>query len=450
MRPNVKLFAQILTEEMTLPSPVVDIGSLRVEGQEDYADLRPFMGTSQYVGFDMRPGAGVDALGSIHELPLRASTAGTVFALDTLEHVLDPIAAARELCAAVRPGGVVALTSHMNFPIHAHPSDYWRFTPMVFDYLISPLATRYVLMQGNSENPHTVIAVGMKASGGVDDELAFRGAVERLRSRWPDDAFGGPLLLHEALEIGIMQRDAEITLPELSPGHRIEQTFVCDRDGLSRVDVKMSNTTQGTFRNVMFRLYEDGAKDPIASHQVLAWHVIDDAWLPVPVPRQDHSGGRTYRLTIESPTGEGLPVGVKGTGHAVESGLVLRVDGSPTTGAMAFQTYHAASRALHDDQASSPLPEGSRPAFQTAHPDVLSDQLGRMVEEQWQQIRYLAAELTASVDALREQIRSDHAAQMEIQQRTLEASLSKTIARTVRRTPLSRLLGDGKNDTTKQ
>jgi hypothetical protein len=179
---------------------------------------------------------------------------------------------------------------------------------------------------------------------------------------------------------------------------------------------------------------------------VLAWHIIDDAWLPVPVPRQDHSAGRRYRLTVESPTGEGDPIGVKGTRAAVENRLELRIDGAPTTGALAFQTYHADATALHDDQASSPLPVGSRPAFQPARPDAANEQLARLIEEQWHQIRYLAAELTASVDALREQIRSDHAAQMDLQRRSLEASLSRTIARTVRRTPLSRLL-PGKDDT---
>jgi hypothetical protein len=164
------------------------------------------------------------------------------------------------------------------------------------------------------------------------------------------------------------------------------------------------------------------------------------------VPRQDHSAGKRYRLTVESPTGEGLPIGVKGTRTAVEGSLELRIDGAPTTGAVAFQTYHSDATAMHDDQASSPLPAGSRPALQPAHPDALNAQLARLVEQQWHQIRYLAAELTASVDALREQIRSDHAAQMELQRRTLEASLSRTIARTVRRTPLSRLL-PGKDGT---
>lgn len=436
MRPNVKLFVELLAKELALPSPVVDIGALRVPGQEDYADLRPYMGMAAYVGVDMRAGPGVDALGSIHELPLRPNGAGTIIALDTLEHVLDPIAAARELCAAVRPGGIVAITSHMNFPIHAHPSDYWRFTPMAFDYLLSPLATSYVFMQGNAENPHTVIAIGMKASGGTKREFTFRQAVEALSSGWPEEAFGGPLVLHEALEIDASQRGAEQDVAVLADGCLVEQTFPCVRNGLRRIDIKMSNKTSGTFRHLMFRVYEVGIAEPVASHRLLAWHVIDDGWLPVPVPLQAHSSGKRYRLTIES-SGQGEPVAVQGSPAAMAEGFSLRIDAVDRQGCIAIQTYCSDRAAMMDAQASAPLPQGERPQFETAREDAANLHLGRLTEEHWQHLRHVTAELTAGLDAIRDQIRVDHAAQLDLQRQTLDASLSKTVARTVRRTPLS-------------
>lgn len=440
MRPNVKLFVELLARELVLPAPVVDIGALRVPGQEDYADLRPYMGAARYVGVDMRSGPGVDALGSIHELPLRPNSAGAIIALDTLEHVLDPIAAARELCAAARPGGIVAITSHMNFPIHAHPSDYWRFTPMAFDYLLSPLATRYVFMQGNAENPHTVIAIGMKASGGTEAELGFRQAVEALCSAWPDEGFGGPLVRHEPLEIDASQRDSEQDIALLDDGRIVEQSFPCTHDGLRRIDIKMSNKTKGTFRHLMFRVYEDGSSEPLASHRLLAWHVIDDGWLAVPVPLQARSSGKRYRLTIES-SGQGEPVAVRGSAATSAEGFSLRIDGVDRPGCIAIQTYCSDRAAMQDAQASAPLPDGARPPFDTAREDSANTELSRLTEEHWQHLRHVTAELTAGLDAIRDQIRADHAAQLDLQRQTLDASLSKTVARTVRRTPLAWLFG---------
>jgi hypothetical protein len=78
MRENIKQFVQLLSEQLDLPRPIVDIGSLQTEGQESYADLRPFFGEQAYTGFDMRAGPGVDALASAHQLPFAEASVGTV------------------------------------------------------------------------------------------------------------------------------------------------------------------------------------------------------------------------------------------------------------------------------------------------------------------------------------------------------------------------------------
>lgn len=449
MRPNVKQFVRLLTEAMDFPGPILDAGSMHTEGQEQDADLRPFFAGARYLGVDMRPGPGVDALASVHHLPVRAGTAGSVLVLDTLEHVLDPIAAMREVCSAVGPGGIVVASSHMNFPVHAHPSDYWRFTPMAFDHLLGPLATRFVFLQGDAENPHTVVAAGMKASPDGSSEVAFRAAIRQVQARWPDESYGGPLVLHEPLAIDLSQRSSEFDLPELIAGRVIEQTFTCTHDGLSRIDIKMSNRSGENLRHVLFQVYEAGQPEHVlAAYRVLGWHVGDDSWLAVPVPVQARSAGKRYVIAVESPDGvPGNTVSVKGT-KADIAGMDLRIGGLPQSGSIAFQTYCWGSKTAHGDvQTGEEFAADLRPALPAAALNGFDAKLAALNEQNWEQVRYLASQITSGLDAIREQIRADHAAMLDLQQRTLEASTEKLLARSLRDNPVARALrgrGPGK------
>jgi len=85
MRDNVRHFLQLVTEVLDVPGPVVEIGALQTEQQEDYADMRPFFGDRLFLGCDMRAGAGVQCLADAHRLPFRNDALGTVLLLDTLE-----------------------------------------------------------------------------------------------------------------------------------------------------------------------------------------------------------------------------------------------------------------------------------------------------------------------------------------------------------------------------
>jgi hypothetical protein len=64
----------------------------------------------------------------------------------------------------------------MDFYIHLHPSDYWRFTPEAFKYLFRDFDQVLVAFQGNPEKPHTVFAVAAK---GPADRRAGFAEVER-------------------------------------------------------------------------------------------------------------------------------------------------------------------------------------------------------------------------------------------------------------------------------
>lgn len=162
MRPSVRRFAEEVATRLPLPEPIVQVGARPAEGQEDIADLRTLFAGRDYLGVDLQEGPGVDQVEDVHALSFADASIGTVVAFDTLEHVADPHTAMREIHRVLKPGGVVAISSVMFFVIHAHPWDYWRFTPEGFGLLLERFEQRLVLAQGDPLLPQNVFGVGIK------------------------------------------------------------------------------------------------------------------------------------------------------------------------------------------------------------------------------------------------------------------------------------------------
>ncbi len=164
MRSNVKLFVEQTSKNFNIIEPIIEIGSFIVPGQEELANLRPIFPQKTFIGCDMRKGNGVDRIENVECLSLGNGSVGTVLILDTLEHVENCFKALDEIHRILKKDGIVIMSSVMDFPIHDHPSDYWRFTPEAFKLLLKKFPIKVIGSQGNPEHPHTVFGIGIKSN----------------------------------------------------------------------------------------------------------------------------------------------------------------------------------------------------------------------------------------------------------------------------------------------
>lgn len=101
----------------------LEVGSMNVNGS-----VRGLFKGS-YVGVDMREGDGVDMVARASELPFDKGEFECVVCTEMLEHDPEPWRSVPEMARVLAPGGRLILTTRgIGFPLHEHPSDYWRFT----------------------------------------------------------------------------------------------------------------------------------------------------------------------------------------------------------------------------------------------------------------------------------------------------------------------------------
>jgi SAM-dependent methyltransferase len=154
--------ARAVAEAFDLPSPIVEIGSYRVPGQEEIADLRKLFPNKAYLGLDMRPGPGVDQVADVECLPLPDRSIGTAIAMSTFEHVRHFWRGFDEIYRVLRPDGVLLVSCPFYFHVHAYPSDYWRFTPEALEVLLDRYPTRILGWHGPARRPANVWAVAFR------------------------------------------------------------------------------------------------------------------------------------------------------------------------------------------------------------------------------------------------------------------------------------------------
>ncbi len=93
---------------------------------------------NNYIMGDVLPGADVDVVADLHSLPIdwegrfNAFVANAVF-----EHLERPWLAAKEVFRVLAPGGFCYVATHQTFPLHGHPSDFFRFSKEALSLLFT-------------------------------------------------------------------------------------------------------------------------------------------------------------------------------------------------------------------------------------------------------------------------------------------------------------------------
>lgn len=168
MTKPLRVAIEVITDCLDKPRKVLEVGSRQAINQNDLADLRSLHPTSKYTGLDMQEGPGVDVVASANEIPFPDNTFDLIYCLETLEHAEKPWLVCSEIQRVLKPNGVAVISSQQNFPIHMHPSDYFRYTPFGLKALFPALKSK--LSVGISPpfddevklNPQHVIVVGSK------------------------------------------------------------------------------------------------------------------------------------------------------------------------------------------------------------------------------------------------------------------------------------------------
>ncbi|OGK19486.1 hypothetical protein A3G67_04260 [Candidatus Roizmanbacteria bacterium RIFCSPLOWO2_12_FULL_40_12] len=168
MQKHLRVVVEIIASEIPHNRHILEIGSLQTQGQKELTNLRTLFINSKYIGIDLRDGAGVDVVANAESLPFSDKTFDLVLCLETLEHAEKPWIITKEIERVMNPRGICIVSSQQNFPIHKHPSDYFRYTPFGLSILFKSLKEKMVVAisppfdKEVELNPQTVILVGSK------------------------------------------------------------------------------------------------------------------------------------------------------------------------------------------------------------------------------------------------------------------------------------------------
>jgi len=123
---------EMLTDHVRAGQTVLDVGSYDVNGT-----LRPLCDQLGlvYTGLDLESGPNVDVVAdNPYSFPFPSNSFDVVVSCSTMEHVKAIWRWVPELVRVLKPGGLLAITTHTCWPFHRHPVDCWRIMPdgMIF------------------------------------------------------------------------------------------------------------------------------------------------------------------------------------------------------------------------------------------------------------------------------------------------------------------------------
>jgi SAM-dependent methyltransferase/uncharacterized protein YbaR (Trm112 family) len=110
---------------------------------------------------DVEPALGAHVVADTLALPVADSSQDLVVAEHVIEHVVDPMAAGREIERVLRPGGIVLAKVPFSYPWHGGYVDFFRFTPAGF---LAAFPATEPLHVGHGPGPMTSVAYTLQAA----------------------------------------------------------------------------------------------------------------------------------------------------------------------------------------------------------------------------------------------------------------------------------------------
>jgi SAM-dependent methyltransferase len=149
---------------------VVEIGSYDINGSLRHIveSLHP----AKYVGIDMRSGPGVDITCPAEKLveQFGKESFDIVISTNTLEHVRNWKQAISNLKNICKPEGILVITAPSDFPFHACPNDFWRYTPTDFENIFSDF--NLLVLEEDPTLPSLVYLKAQKPDSFVENDLS--------------------------------------------------------------------------------------------------------------------------------------------------------------------------------------------------------------------------------------------------------------------------------------
>lgn len=107
---------------------MLEIGS-RMTTKDTWWIINRDLAKGRWTGTDLQSGNGVDVVCDMHTPPLEwAGRFSGVLCSEVLEHVERPWKFLRAVRSVMQPGARIVVTTLFSFPVHAFPSDYYRYT----------------------------------------------------------------------------------------------------------------------------------------------------------------------------------------------------------------------------------------------------------------------------------------------------------------------------------
>jgi SAM-dependent methyltransferase len=118
---------------------VIELGTKRWRTEHPTHHMGWFPGIKRenFIMVDIEDGIDVDVVADAHKLSEKfaENSVDAIVACSVFEHLEKPWVVAKEFEKVLKKGGAFFIQTHQTFPLHAYPSDYFRFSDLALKSL---------------------------------------------------------------------------------------------------------------------------------------------------------------------------------------------------------------------------------------------------------------------------------------------------------------------------